>query len=213
MLFDTPGQIEVFTWSASGAIITETLAASFPAVVVYVLDTPRCTSPVTFMSNMLYACSILYKTRLPFVLAFNKTDVVSCEFAKEWMQDFDTFHEAMTDETSFIATLSRSMSVVLEEFYQNLRAVGVSALTGEGIDELFEAVDEAVEEYMTEYKPVIDQLRKDKVRKLSGQGGGGGHWCFLGELDLPSLYLAPHRMGAMVHVVPCALRLRTRWAR
>ena len=32
MFIDTPGQIEVFTWSASGQIITETLASSFPTV-------------------------------------------------------------------------------------------------------------------------------------------------------------------------------------
>lgn len=53
---DTPGQIEAFTWSASGAIITESLATSFPSVIVYVVDTPRTASPNTFMSNMLYAC-------------------------------------------------------------------------------------------------------------------------------------------------------------
>lgn len=32
VFFDTPGQIEVFTWSASGMIITETLALKFPTV-------------------------------------------------------------------------------------------------------------------------------------------------------------------------------------
>ncbi|KAJ2475125.1 GPN-loop GTPase 1, partial [Coemansia sp. RSA 2320] len=80
-LYDTPGQIEIFTWSASGSIITNTLAATYPTVVVYVVDTPRTASPATFMSNMMYACSILYKTQLPFLLAFNKTDVVSHEFA------------------------------------------------------------------------------------------------------------------------------------
>jgi hypothetical protein len=36
--------------------------------VVYV----RSVSPVTFMSNMLYACSILYKTKLSFIVAMNK---------------------------------------------------------------------------------------------------------------------------------------------
>jgi hypothetical protein len=41
------------------------LAYSFPTVVVYVMDTPRNTSPVTFMSNMLYACSIMYKLKVP----------------------------------------------------------------------------------------------------------------------------------------------------
>eukprot|EP00824_Muranothrix_gubernata_P019662 TRINITY_DN3953_c0_g1_i1.p1 TRINITY_DN3953_c0_g1~~TRINITY_DN3953_c0_g1_i1.p1 ORF type:complete len:120 (+),score=15.82 TRINITY_DN3953_c0_g1_i1:141-500(+) len=56
VLVDTPGQIEIFTWSASGTIITESLAQSWPTVLVYVVDTPRTTSPVTFMSNMLHAC-------------------------------------------------------------------------------------------------------------------------------------------------------------
>jgi GTPase SAR1 family protein len=71
-VIDTPGQIEVFTWSASGNIITEALASTFPTVVVYVMDTVRSVNPVTFMSNMLYACSILYKTKLPFIVVMNK---------------------------------------------------------------------------------------------------------------------------------------------
>ena len=91
VVFDTPGQIEVFTWSASGNIITEALASQFPTCVVYVMDTVRSANPVTFMSNMLYACSILYKTKLPFVVAMNKTDVIDHKFAKEWMEDFEIF--------------------------------------------------------------------------------------------------------------------------
>ncbi|PWA51433.1 P-loop containing nucleoside triphosphate hydrolases superfamily protein [Artemisia annua] len=83
VLVDTPGQIEIFTWSASGAIITEAFASTFPTVIAYVVDTPRAESPNTFMSNMLYACSILYKTRLPLVVVFNKTDVAQHQFALE----------------------------------------------------------------------------------------------------------------------------------
>lgn len=71
-IFDTPGQIEVFTWSASGSIITESLASQFPTIIVYVIDAVRSVNPVTFMSNMLYACSILYKTKLPFIVVMNK---------------------------------------------------------------------------------------------------------------------------------------------
>lgn len=71
-VIDTPGQIEVFTWSASGQILTESLASTFPTIVVYVMDLERSTSPITFMSNMLYACSVLYKTKLPFIVVLNK---------------------------------------------------------------------------------------------------------------------------------------------
>ena len=66
----------MFTWSASGAIITEALASSFATIVVYIIDTARSTSPVTFMSNMLYACSILYKTKLPFIVVLNKVSII-----------------------------------------------------------------------------------------------------------------------------------------
>ena len=83
---DTPGQIEIFTWSASGSIVTEALATEFPTVVLFVVDTPRCAAPQTFMSNMLQACSILYKTRLPLVVAFNKVDAARHEPCVAWMQ-------------------------------------------------------------------------------------------------------------------------------
>lgn len=79
-IFDTPGQIEVFTWSASGSIITETLASCYPTVVVYVMDLARSVSPITFMSNMLYACSILYKTKLPFIVVMNKVHYLGINF-------------------------------------------------------------------------------------------------------------------------------------
>ena len=88
---DTPGQIEIFTWSASGTIISDMFAYSYPSVLLYVIDTPRNTSPVTFMSNMLYACSIMYKFKLPFIIVLNKTDITSAEFALEWMTDYEKF--------------------------------------------------------------------------------------------------------------------------
>ena len=162
VLIDTPGQIEIFTWSASGAIITDTLACSYPSVVLYIIDTPRSTAPATFMSNMLYACSILYKTRLPFVLVFNKTDVVSFDFAKRWMTDFEAFQEALSEDTSYMGSLVSSMCLVLEEFYANLRVVGVSAVTGEGMDCLFDKIQDARNEYETEYRPELERILRQK---------------------------------------------------
>lgn len=38
-----------------------------------------------------YFFSILYKTKLPFIIAFNKTDVLSHQFCIDWMKDFEAF--------------------------------------------------------------------------------------------------------------------------
>lgn len=91
ILIDTPGQIEVFTWSASGQIISDSLACSYPTVITYVADTVRSQSVTTFMSNMLYALSIMYKSKLPLLIAFNKIDVTPHAFAMEWIKDFEAF--------------------------------------------------------------------------------------------------------------------------
>jgi len=166
IIVDTPGQIEVFVWSASGSILLDSLASSFPTVIAYIIDTPRTSSTSTFMSNMLYACSILYKTKLPMILVFNKTDVRDAEFAKEWMTDFEAFQEALKMEedngsfggfegsaggagggSGYMGSLLNSMSLMLEEFYRHLSVVGVSSMTGKGIDDFFRAVSQKAEEF------------------------------------------------------------------
>ncbi|KAL4247685.1 GPN-loop GTPase family protein [Abortiporus biennis] len=175
VILDTPGQIEIFTWSASGAIITDAVASSLPTVVAYIIDTPRTTAPATFMSNMLYACSILYKTKLPFILVFNKTDVQPHDFAIEWMHDFEKFQDALahhsgtTDdegEPTYMNSLMNSMSLVLDEFYQHLTAVGVSSVTGDGIKEFFDAVEASRTEYETEYLPELQQAKAAREQQL-----------------------------------------------
>lgn len=172
VIIDTPGQIECFIWSASGAIITEAFASTFPTVIAYIVDTPRNTSPTTFMSNMLYACSILYKTKLPMIIVFNKTDVKKADFAKEWMQDFETFQMALREDqelngedgssSGYMSSLVNSMSLMLEEFYSTLDVVGCSAYTGEGFDEFLDAVDNKVEEYNEFYKAERERILKEK---------------------------------------------------
>lgn len=169
IIVDTPGQIEVFVWSASGNILLSSLASSFPTVIAYVIDTPRTTENTsTFMSNMLYAISILYKTKLPMILVFNKTDVKSEDEAVEWMRDFESFQDAVRREEdeareggNYMGPLLNSMSLVLEEFYNHLSVVGVSSMTGDGVEDFFKAVDGKREEFEREYKPELERRRAE----------------------------------------------------
>ena len=81
-----------------------------------------------------FPCSILYKTKLPFILVYNKTDVQPHDFAIEWMNDFEAFQRALAAQGSqneattsgdgdpnYMDSLMHSMSLVLDEFYQHLK--------------------------------------------------------------------------------------------
>ena len=182
-LVDTPGQIEVFVWSASGSILLESFASSFPTVIAYIIDTPRTSRTSTFMSNMLYACSILYKTKLPMILVFNKTDVQDAAFAREWMTDFEKFQDALHGEeaqgvfggegfgggSGYMSSLLNSMSLVLEEFYNHLDMVAVSSMTGDGIEAFFEAVEDKRQEFERDYRPELERKRAEREKEKAGR--------------------------------------------
>lgn len=102
---------------------------------------------------MLYALSVLYKSKVPLAVVFNKTDVADCGFAKSWMTDYDTFDEALSKEDNYLASLSRSMGLVLDEFYQKIPHAGVSALTGQGYETLFDQFDLLKRDYFEVFAP------------------------------------------------------------
>jgi hypothetical protein len=68
------------------------------------------------------------------------------------MKDFEAFQAAVDSEKSYTSSLSRSLCLVLDEFYQNMHHVGVSAVTGNGLNDFFKAVDACADEYMDTYR-------------------------------------------------------------
>ena len=104
---------------------------------------------------------MFYRTRLPLVIVFNKVDVVSHNFCIEWMTNYEIFQQALDDLPEgggYYGSLTRSLSLVLDEFYTNfVHAVGVSSITGTGIDEFWTVVQKAAtHDFQYDY---IDDLK------------------------------------------------------
>ena len=119
------------------------------------------------------------------VLVFNKTDVKDASFAKEWMTDYDAFQAALSGDeaanafggvegegmgSGYMSSLLNSMSMMLEEFYSHLSVVGVSSMTGAGVDDFFAAVKEKAEEFKKDYRPELERKRQEREdRKLKAR--------------------------------------------
>ena len=99
---------------------------------------------------MLYALSIMYKMKLPLILAFNKVDITKENKVIEWMKDYQSLQEALSKKDDYISSFSSSLSLLLNEFYQTIKYVSVSSKTGEGFDELISKCEEIQKKYEEE---------------------------------------------------------------
>ena len=68
-----------------------------------------------------------------------------------------------------MGSLLNSMSLMFEEFYRHLSMVGVSSMTGKGVDEFFNAVEEKAQEFERDYKPELDKRRKERQEEKAGK--------------------------------------------
>ena len=78
-----------------------------------------------------------------------------------------TSFESRGEEPSYLNSLMNSMSLVLDEFYKNITAVGVSSATGDGMDAFLDAISKARTEYIDEVRPELEKLVAEKRAQLS----------------------------------------------
>lgn len=150
LIVDTPGQLEVFSWSASGKLISDSLSLLYPTVLLYVVDLVRNQNPNTFISNMLYALSIMYKMQLPMILVLNKKDLVKEDMCVSWIKDYTELQSALDTDSEYISSFSNSLCLTLEEFYKTVEFVSVSSKTGDGFDELLSVIGKVCDDFDNE---------------------------------------------------------------
>lgn len=157
ILIDTPGQIEIFTWSASGSILCESFSSHFPSIFLYLVDLAKSVHPLTFVSNILYSCSVLYKTRLPIAMVINKVDITSMDFIRDWLNDFETFDRALLKEDFFAGSFARSLALSLDNFHQKTPFLGASALSGKGTFQLLNFIKKVKIEFDVNFQRELEK--------------------------------------------------------
>lgn len=167
VLFDAPGQIEAFAWSASG----EVLLRAFPGTaLLYVADGARCADPAAFVSSMLYMLAVLHRLRMgpgEVVVVLNKADLLDGAAVPDGLRAAyrDCFGEQPADLRQVLLGYARDAlfladafaaapdgalqghladaALQLRPFWEGCRFVAVSAARGDGVDELLAAMGDA----------------------------------------------------------------------
>jgi len=75
VLIDTPGQMELFAFRASGPYIVNELTTD-PKAIVYLFDAPFSIDPLNYVSNMFLATAVYSRFLIPQVYTLSKADLV-----------------------------------------------------------------------------------------------------------------------------------------
>ena len=134
LIVDTPGQIELFAYRASGPFFIQNIDAS-EKTNIFLYDGTMIVSPSNFISISLLATSIKLRLGLPTINVMTKTDLIPDKIDQvlKWSSDPISLEEelkTLEGETYSLATdILRTLNI--GEFVGDL--IPISNLTGEGM--------------------------------------------------------------------------------
>jgi hypothetical protein len=142
VVFDTPGQMELFAYRPSGPFIVSQVGQGDSAI-VFLFDSWLMADAANFLSLMLLASSVKLRFGLPFIPVLSKADLVPDSIKK--IEGWARRPEEILDELS--AKLSGDDYLLYSSLLKALGSKGfinrlwpVSSSTGEGILDLSGAI-------------------------------------------------------------------------
>jgi GTPase SAR1 family protein len=136
VLVDTPGQMELFAFRASGPYIASELTRE-PKAIVYLFDAVFSLSPLNYVSNLFLSAAVYNRFLIPQVHLLSKCDLLPKEEADtivDWSTDPDALEAAIEQKLEGTKRLlSRNMAHAIYELGLKFLLLPISAKTNEGM--------------------------------------------------------------------------------
>lgn len=100
VIFDTPGQIELFSFRHGGPILVDRITSG-KAMLAFVADSVLSSSPSGYISQKMLFASVMSRFYKPMLFVLNKSDLITDEEVQEilrWEADVDLLKDAFMDE-------------------------------------------------------------------------------------------------------------------
>ncbi len=148
ILFDTPGQIELFTFRHASTRIVETLGRD-NSILIFLIDPFIVQTATGFVSELLLAGTVQFRFGLPIFNVLSKTDMIEQEVLDKilaWSEDLSVLEEALMKESDdvhhhFNFELLHTLQDL--EVYKSLAPT--SSETGFGMEEIYNFVQQIFE--------------------------------------------------------------------
>jgi GTPase SAR1 family protein len=147
LMVDTPGQLELFVFRASGIFMVQALARE-QTIAAFLVDPFLTQTPSSFVSILLLSATAQLKLGLPVIRVLSKSDILTEEQLENieiWTSEPDVLHDALLDEASPVGTLATRLWSVLAEEEESFRLLRVSAKESLGFEDLYTEIQMAYE--------------------------------------------------------------------
>jgi GTPase SAR1 family protein len=148
VLIDTPGQLELFTFRQSSRVIVEELGIEDSAL-AFLFDPSVARTPNGYVSSLMLAATVHFRLPLPILLLMAKADMLKDsdkELIESWSRDQYSLFSSLLDESRDVqTTISMEFLQALESVGAGRAVVPVSADTGEGLGDIYSAVQLALQ--------------------------------------------------------------------
>lgn len=139
LLVDTPGQLELFVFRASGVFIIQALRKE-ETLVAFLVDPFLAQTPSSFISILLLSLTTELKLGVPVIRVLSKSDILSeeqLENIETWTSDPDVLHDRLLDEGGATKMLASRLCSLLAETEEAFKILRVSAKEGYGFEDLY----------------------------------------------------------------------------
>jgi len=144
VLVDTPGQMELFAFRASGPYIVNELTKE-PKAIIYLFDSVFSASPLNYVSNMFLSAAVYNRFFVPQTYVLSKCDLLPPEDVNrvvDWSASPETLESAIEEElTGTRRLLSRDMMHAIYRLGLRFFLIPVSAKTNDGLINLNMALE------------------------------------------------------------------------
>jgi GTPase SAR1 family protein len=144
LLVDTPGQMELFAFRASGPYIAREISRD-PKAIIYLFDAVFSLNPLNYVSNMFLSAAVYMRFLLPQLHVLSKCDLLfqgDVDIIIEWSEDRAALEAAINKKLEGERRLlSHRLSRAIYQLGLNFPLISVSAKTNEGFLDLNAALE------------------------------------------------------------------------